>query len=105
MVNVSQVLVSFSLGDQKLVREVNLDVVADLALRILILNVKDAKDAIMTRGEEYGVVEGNSKSLNWKTVGLNLKDFLPWVPKNLDRAWFVVFSNSSKKGASAMHGN
>ena len=48
VINVRHVLVSFSLGDQKFVGEMDLDVVTSFTLRILVLDVEDAEDAIMT---------------------------------------------------------
>lgn len=63
----------------------NLDVVLIfLALGVLVLNVEYAQDTIVPGGEQNLIIEGDSQSFNGKTVGLDLKDFLPGVAEDLD---------------------
>ena len=104
MINVSKVLVPLSLRNQDLLREMDLDVVLILfTFGIFVLNIKDTEYTIMACREEYLVIEGDAKSFNWQTMGLNFEDLFPWVSKDLDGTWFIIFRDASKEGPRAMH--
>lgn len=64
---------------------------------------EDTKDTILTSWENVAVVLSDSESLNWKTVGLNLKYFLEFEVDDLDWTWFVILSDTGEESSASVH--
>lgn len=108
VLNISHEFVSLSFGNEDLLWIHYLDAILILlALRILVLNVKDAEESVLACWEQSLVIKTDSQSLYRQTVSLYLKCLIrfEWILKNLNRAWLVIFRNTSEECSASMHLN
>mmetsp|Transcript_4420 Transcript_4420/g.6465 ORF Transcript_4420/g.6465 Transcript_4420/m.6465 type:complete len:341 (+) Transcript_4420:1506-2528(+) len=95
-------LVALLLLNQDLVRLNNLAVLLVLLLGILVGDLEDSEDTILSGREQVVVILRHSQPFDRQTMSLDLENLLEVEVNDLDGSRLVVLSDTSEQGSSAV---